>query len=187
MSHFDMWTLNIIQVADWINKKTRHATLEARQPKSANTIRDIHSYNLSSILGRLGRSIFNLLCTKFGLRNTRLLDIVTEQLFVLAESCDHPGVRVPNWLDLEKGIHALQRDTLGLGNEEIDKYDGADHQGGKKEEHAVFHLGEHLRGEARDEEVPKPVRSSGASLCQRTHVGVEHFLKAVSLTPLTWG
>lgn len=42
--------------------------------------------------------------------------------------------------------------------------------------HAVVHRGEHLFGEARDEEVKEPVARSRGSLSQGTEVGVEEFL-----------
>lgn len=86
----------------------------------------------------------------------------------------HLCVGTPHGLSLEERVHVLQRDTLGLRDEEEYEGDRQEHQTGEEEVHAVVHLGEHLRREARDEEVPEPVGPGGARLGQRPDVGIEH-------------
>lgn len=147
-----------------------------RQQKLAPTN---HTPRISSgirSLRLLNRGILNLLSSKLRLSEPRLLDIVAEALLVLAQRGKDLAVRAPDGLNLEQAVHALERNTLGLGDEEEDEEDREDHQRREEEVHAVSHGGEHLRGEARDEEVPQPVGGGGAGLGQRTHVRVEHFL-----------
>lgn len=69
----------------------------------------------------------------------------------------HDLVGLESGPDLEQLVHLLERDTLGLGNEEVDVWNGQQHQACEEHVDTVRHLEEHLRCEARDEEVPEPV------------------------------
>ena len=74
----------------------------------------------------------------------------------------------------EEAVHGLERDALGLGQEEPDEDDRAQHQAREEEVDAVAHGIEHLGSEAGNDEVPEPVVRSGESLCESTDVLVEH-------------
>jgi hypothetical protein len=110
----------------------------------------------SSILW-LSHRVLNLLSIHLGHVNTRSLNVVAELLFMLAQLRDHLAMGMPHGLDLKQLVHALERDTLGFRDEEVHEDDRENHQRRKKEVHAVSHGCEHLRREARDEEIPEPV------------------------------
>ncbi len=76
---------------------------------------------------------------------------------------------------IKETINSLERDVLGLGDEEPDEDGGEDHKCREEEIHAVAHSGEHLRSEARDEEIPEPVVGGCEGLGEGSHVLVEHF------------
>lgn len=102
---------------------------------------------ISSSIRSLGllRSILNLHGIQLSLSETRLFNVMTETLLILAQSGNDLPVSTPDRLDLEQTVHALERNTLGLGDEEEDEEDGADHQRREEEVHAITHGGEHLR------------------------------------------
>lgn len=94
------------------------------------------------------------------------LSIMSELLVLFPEPGNDLLVGAPDGLDLEQVIHMLQRNRLRLRNEEEDEGNGEDHERSEEEVHAVLHLEEHLRREARDDEVPEPVVCSGGGLAE---------------------
>jgi len=109
-------------------------------------------------------------------RDPRLLDVATEALLLLVQPGHDSPMCAPRGPLLEELVHALERDALRLRQQEEDEEYGQDHQRREEEVHAVPHRREHLRREARDEEVPQPVGAGGAGLREGAHLGVEHFL-----------
>lgn len=101
--------------------------------------------------------------------------IVAELDLLGAELLDDLSVSLAHGLDLEEAVHRLEGQTLGLGNQEVDESGRHDHEGGEEEVDAVGHGEEHLRGEARDDEVPEPVVGGGRGLADGARVLVEHF------------
>lgn len=83
-------------------------------------------------------------------------------------------MRAPRGLHLEQAVHALERDGLGLGDEEENEDGGEDHEGGEEHVDAEAHRVEHLLGEAGDDEVPEPVVGGGEGLAEGAGVLVEH-------------
>lgn len=111
--------------------------------------------------------------TKLSLSSTKTssLGIVSEFLLLLSNLLEDSLVGLADWLDGEETVHALERDGLGLWDEEVDEEDGQDHHGGEEKVDTAArrtHGQEHLRGETRDDEVPEPVVGSGRSLTKRS-------------------
>ena len=75
---------------------------------------------------------------------------------------------------VEQSVHRLERHALGLWHQEEDKDGGKDHERCEEEVDAVAHGGEHLRGEASDEEVPEPVVGGCKGLSEGTDGLIEH-------------
>lgn len=106
------------------------------------------------------------------------IGIVSELLFSSTVFFQNGLVRPPHGLDGEETIHALERDTLRFGNEEEDEDDGADHHGREEEVDTASgrtHGIEHLLCEARDDEVPEPIRGRGRCLPESSGVVIEDF------------
>lgn len=83
---------------------------------------------------------------------------LSEAGFLRADLCEYDGVGpASRQRSTEETVHGFERDSFGLGYEEVDEYCGANHEAGEEEVDAVAHCGEHLRGEAGDDEVPEPV------------------------------
>ena len=83
-------------------------------------------------------------------------------------------MRTPHLLDLKQLIHVLQRDALRLRNKEVHERYAQNHQAGEEKIHPVTHRVEHLRREARNDEVPEPVVCGGRGLPQGPRVLREH-------------
>ena len=104
------------------------------------------------------------------------LRIVPELFVAHAIFVEDDVVCPPHRLDLEETIHALKGDTLGLRQKEEDEDDRADHHGREEEVDTAAggaHGVEHLLGEARDDEIPEPVRRSCRGLAQGARVVVK--------------
>jgi hypothetical protein len=110
----------------------------------------------------------------FGDRNSSTLGIVPELLILILELGHDCAVCHSDWLDLEESVHCLEWDRLGLGDQEVDKRNGEDHEASEEKVDSVSHGKEHLWCESADNEVPEPVVRSCGSLAQRSHVLVEH-------------
>lgn len=110
------------------------------------------------------------------------LDVGAELRLLLDQLGLEDLVCAPHGLDLEQALCLLQWDTARLGNEEEGIEEGEEGERGEEEVDAVAHSGEHLLGEARDEEVEEPVAGGGEGLSEGAEVGVEEFLvSAVSI------
>lgn len=107
--------------------------------------------------------------------NSLILNIEAELLLLGAENLLKLLVGPPDRLALEQAVDLLQRDTGGLGNKEEGEEEGKEGERGEEHIHSVSHGGEHLLGEARDEEVEEPVACGGAGLGEGTEVGVKEF------------
>ena len=104
------------------------------------------------------------------------ISVVPKLLFSSAVLVQNNLVSPPNWLRGEQAVHALERDALGLGDEEEDEEDGEDHHRGEEEVDAAArgaHGVEHGRREAGDEEVPEPVARCCGGLAETASVVVE--------------
>lgn len=105
--------------------------------------------------------------------NSLIFNIETELLLFFLELLLQNLVRPPDRLFLEEAIDLLKRNTASLGDEEEGEEEGEERKGCEEHVHAVAHSSEHLLGEARHEEVEKPVAGGCAGLSQRSEVGVE--------------
>jgi len=104
-------------------------------------------------------------------RKTSTLGVVSELLLFSPDLCNDSLVRIPDRLNSEQTVHALERNGLCLWNEEEDKDDGNDHHACEEHvdaEAVLAHLEEHLRREAGDDEVPEPIVGGGGSLTEGT-------------------
>lgn len=79
-----------------------------------------------------------------------------------------------DWTDSEKAVHSLKGNRFRLRDEEVDEGNGEDHERGEEEVNAITHGEEHLRGEAGDDEVPKPIVGGGRCLSKCTHILIKH-------------
>lgn len=105
--------------------------------------------------------------------NSLVLNLKAELLLLCAENLLELLIGTPDGLALEQAVDLLQRDTGGLGNKEEGEEEGEEGERGEEHVHSISHGGEHLLGEARDEEVEEPVACGGAGLGEGTEVGVE--------------
>ncbi len=103
------------------------------------------------------------------------LNILPKILAINLHLAHHNRMRLSRrQLLAEKAIHALQRHALRLGEQKPHKHNRAHHQTRKQQIHPVPHRREHLRREARHDEVEEPVRRCGECLPERAHVLREH-------------
>lgn len=102
-------------------------------------------------------------------------DTLRPHTLLFPQPLKNNGMRLRRRLNLKQLIHTLQRHALGFRNEEVNERDRQDHERGEEEIDAVAHLEKHLRGEARDDEVPEPVVCGGGGLAQGARVLGEHF------------
>lgn len=100
--------------------------------------------------------------------------VAPELLVVYPELLHDDPVCLADGLDLEEAVHGLERDGLSLWDEEEDEDGREDHERGEEHVDAKVHGQEHLRREARDDEVPEPVGRRGGRLAQGPGVLVEH-------------
>ena len=90
-----------------------------------------------------------------------LIRLKAEPLYVMSEILVLPSkllhdslVCLAHRLDSKETVHMLQRNGLGLRDEEEDEEDRDYHERREEKVDAVGHLEEHLWREARDNEVP---------------------------------
>ena len=71
-----------------------------------------------------------------------------------------------SWLQLlaKEAIHRFKRNALGLGKEEEDEDDGAEHERGKEEVNTKTHTCEHLLREAGNKEIEEPASYAVSNL-----------------------
>lgn len=101
--------------------------------------------------------------TVLDVSNLALLEAQASALGILAEfllgflDLEHDdGVGLAARLDLEESVHGLERNGLGLGNEEVDENNGQQHHASEEEVDTatgLAHVEEHLRSESGNDEV----------------------------------
>lgn len=97
--------------------------------------------------------------------------VLSQQIFVMDLI-----VSPPDRPDLKQTVHAFERNTLRLGDQEEDEEDGQDHHRSEEEVDSTSvaaHGQEHLGRKAADDEVPEPIVGRRRRLTQRTHALIE--------------